>query len=400
VLVASGTLNALIQVPSAGALIDTAYGRALLVKLGVVAAVLAVAGLNAFYLRERAAEDPGDTRIRSFLRRAVWAEAGIGIVVLLAAAILFQYPTSRQAEDADRAAEEAAATQAVVGYDVIQPAGDLDVNLTISPNSVGNNSFRVFLFAREGGDIGDVTRVRLRFDPPSDDLAPSEIDLQPAELSAYHAVGPFITDPGSWVVHADVRRTGVDDITADFPVVIEDPAAGGQFSLPLAGGSWLTVFSIVLVVAALLLVAWSPRLQEIPGPAQRLLRVGTAAFTVIGIGFFAITLLPGKDEASGNPIEPDATSIAIGRSLYQANCQQCHGDNGDGMGPLAGELERPPADFRLHLPYHTDEFFFHAISNGLSVMPAFGEQLTEDEIWHLLNFLQSEFGDDIQQDGG
>jgi copper transport protein len=399
VLLASGSLNALTQIPSLDALIHTAYGRALLVKLGAVAAVLTVAGANAFYLRERAIDEAEASetglRLRQWLRRAVWAELTLGIVALFAASILFQYPTSRQAEDAAAAAEEAASTQAVVGIDEQQPADDLLVNLTVSPGSPGNNSFRVFLFSQASGDIGEVLRVRLRFQPPSEDAAPSEVDMEHVELNAYRAVGPFIATPGSWTVSVDVRRAGVDDATADFPVPVSLGGAGGQFGQPLAAGGWLTVGAIGVVVLALLLAVWAPRLPELPSPAPRFLRVGTAAFTVIGAGLIAISFLPDSGDN-----RPDATpeSIALGGLLYQANCQQCHGPDGRGDGPVAATLEVPPADFRIHIPFHSDTFFFNVIKNGLgSIMPAWGDQLTEDEIWHLINFLQAEFGIDAQQ---
>ena len=131
-----------------------------------------------------------------------------------------------------------------------------------------------------------------------------------------------------------------------------------------------------------------------PGPAPRLLRVGTAAFTVIGFGFLAISVLP--DTTAERTATPE--SIAAGRVLYDANCQQCHGPDGRGDGPLAEGLPLPPADFRVHIPFHQDSFFFNVIQNGLgTIMPGFGEQLAEDETWNLIHFLQSEFGIDAQQ---
>ena len=57
----------------------------------------------------------------------------------------------------------------------------------------------------------------------------------------------------------------------------------------------------------------------------------------------------------------------------------------------------PPADFRIHVPFHQDSFFFNVVQNGLgSIMPGFGDQLTEDEIVNLIHFLQSEFGIESQ----
>ncbi len=40
--------------------------------------------------------------------------------------------------------------EAVVGYEADSEAGDLGVNISISPNAVGTNSYQVFLFPQPG----------------------------------------------------------------------------------------------------------------------------------------------------------------------------------------------------------------------------------------------------------
>jgi copper transport protein len=406
VLLASGVVNGLTQIPEIASLADTAYGRALSLKLGVMCLLFAVAAVNAFYLRPRIVDssvdgDPAPDLTRR-LSTAVRIELALGVAVLVAAAVLILHPTARQLDDAEQATP--AEGEAVVGYEEVQPTpAGIVVNLAISPNEVGQNSFRVYLFPQGGGDIGEVLRVRLRFDPP-DGTGSSQVDMEPAGTNAYRAVGPFLTTPGGWDVHVDVRRADVDDVSVTFPVGVAAArsVSGGQFDFPLLTGSWLTIAALALLVLALVAIAWLTEWPGLPEATPRLLRVGTAALTVIGVGILVLSLLPeSAADEGGNPIPADAQSIAIGRSLYTQNCATCHGDDGRGDGPQAPSLPVAPADFRIHIPYHQDEFFFQVMTNGLgSIMPAFGQSLTEEERWHLLNFLQSEFGADASQPAG
>jgi mono/diheme cytochrome c family protein len=116
---------------------------------------------------------------------------------------------------------------------------------------------------------------------------------------------------------------------------------------------------------------------------------------VLGAGLIVVTLIPGDAQGEDNPIPPTAQSISIGQQLYVQNCSRCHGINGDGQGPDAASLTIKPADFRLHLPYHRDQFFFNTIRGGLgNIMPGFGAALSDEEIWNLINFLHDEFGAD------
>jgi mono/diheme cytochrome c family protein len=43
---------------------------------------------------------------------------------------------------------------------------------------------------------------------------------------------------------------------------------------------------------------------------------------------------------------PDEKTSADGATLFARHCASCHGANGDGSGPLAAELHKPPANLR------------------------------------------------------
>jgi mono/diheme cytochrome c family protein len=84
----------------------------------------------------------------------------------------------------------------------------------------------------------------------------------------------------------------------------------------------------------------------------------------------------------------------MGRALYRENCVPCHGATGKGDGPVGLTLSPRPADLSLHaVPgVHPDGRLYEWITNGFpgsAVMPAFGERLSDDERWHLVNFIRT-----------
>jgi mono/diheme cytochrome c family protein len=107
------------------------------------------------------------------------------------------------------------------------------------------------------------------------------------------------------------------------------------------------------------------------------------------IVFFQEDYTPAK--FTTNPILPDVESVAIGKELYEQNCLACHGETGAGDGPTAAILNPPPADFSAgHTDTHPDGDLYYWIREGIegTEMPAFGEILSEDEAWHLVNYVR------------
>lgn len=95
-----------------------------------------------------------------------------------------------------------------------------------------------------------------------------------------------------------------------------------------------------------------------------------------------------------NPVEADEASIAIGQQVYDVNCAVCHGGDGNGNGPMAEYLvnneARPPADLTAErLVNVEDNHFYNVVTNGLPpYMPAFGNLIQGENIWHLVNYIR------------
>jgi mono/diheme cytochrome c family protein len=93
-----------------------------------------------------------------------------------------------------------------------------------------------------------------------------------------------------------------------------------------------------------------------------------------------------------NPVEAADVSVSTGADLYAVNCAVCHGENGEGDGPGAAALDPPPANMHEdHVQGLTDGAIFYIVSHGVpeTAMPPWDNQLSEEERWHLVNFLRT-----------
>ncbi|RBI72301.1 cytochrome c [Roseovarius sp. TE539] len=135
-----------------------------------------------------------------------------------------------------------------------------------------------------------------------------------------------------------------------------------------------------------------------------------AASAVLGLaGAGAWLTLRDAPQAAVNPampVMPATVDIAQGEALYAQNCAACHGANLEGQPdwrtPDAdGRLPAPPHDETGHTWHHPDRMLFQYTKLGGrealarqgvkfdSGMPAFGDVLTDREIWNILAYIQS-----------
>jgi mono/diheme cytochrome c family protein len=71
--------------------------------------------------------------------------------------------------------------------------------------------------------------------------------------------------------------------------------------------------------------------------------------------------------ARRNPVTATPESVRLGGELYAVYCTACHGGSGKG----------------------DDGYWQSYLSVGGAVMPSYGEALTAEERWHVVNFLRT-----------
>lgn len=90
-----------------------------------------------------------------------------------------------------------------------------------------------------------------------------------------------------------------------------------------------------------------------------------------------------------NPYPQSIASVDRGRALFQKNCAVCHGPEGRGDG-VAALAERPDDLTRIAKPpMFPDGVVAYRIANGVGLMPAWRGNLSENEIWDLINFIRA-----------
>jgi len=121
------------------------------------------------------------------------------------------------------------------------------------------------------------------------------------------------------------------------------------------------------------------------------------------LGLAACSQAPsGFDDPRADP--GDAARVALGERVYVQNCASCHGAKLEGQPNWQsrranGRLPAPPHDDSGHTWHHPDSLNFKVTKNGVvppyapqgyeSDMPAFGDRLSDDEIWAVLAFIKS-----------
>lgn len=99
---------------------------------------------------------------------------------------------------------------------------------------------------------------------------------------------------------------------------------------------------------------------------------------------------PARAAKKKNPMAADAASIAAGKTVYERECQSCHGVSGKGDGPEAKNLERPAGDLSsAKTAEQSDGALFWKTTAGKKPMPTFEKLLSDEERWQVVNYIRT-----------
>lgn len=106
--------------------------------------------------------------------------------------------------------------------------------------------------------------------------------------------------------------------------------------------------------------------------------------------------IPENADETKNPVSATTESIAKGKELYldrlKGNCIFCHGETGSGNEANLAKLRRKPADLsnKERMTGRSVGELFWKISKGITgIMPAGEKRMTEEERWHVVNYVKT-----------
>lgn len=204
-LLATGVVQSLIEVGSVGALFATRYGALVVAKVGLLAAVLAVAWQSRRLVPVIA--ERSDRAVARRLRGLVAAEAAGIAVVLAVASVLVQTPPAR------------GATAVAANEQTVLLSNELyQLSVQIAPGTVGLNDLHLYAYTPQG-EPADVKEWRVTAAPSNQELEPVPVDVLPVPPD--HAIGAVtLPGPGQWRFTFTLRTTEIDQaaVTATFDI--------------------------------------------------------------------------------------------------------------------------------------------------------------------------------------
>ncbi|MCV3207479.1 copper resistance CopC/CopD family protein [Mesorhizobium sp. YC-39] len=205
-LAAAGIVLAVIQVQMPRALIDTAYGRLLLVKLALLIFLFTLAATNRWKLTAPA--EAGETEVQRRLVRSIGVEVLIVLAILgVAAGWRFTPPP--------RALAIAAAQPASIHIHTLKAMADL----SITPGHVGPVAASIVVMSGDFGPL-DAKEVTLVLSKPDSGIEPIKRPATKPGDGTWRVDDLVIPVPGRWTARLDILVSDFEMVKIEAPIDI------------------------------------------------------------------------------------------------------------------------------------------------------------------------------------
>jgi copper transport protein len=220
VVTLTGTLMAWIVLPTVGELTSTGYGLALIVKVGLVAVVLALGGFNRFLLVPLVSTVPDkvtDTPRRR-LSQVVVGELLLLLAVVATAAVLVTRSPVTTSAAAPAAGPSGPTTTVPPQLLTVEMSDGGTVEVSLTPALSGPNTLELVLRDREGRVINPLEDPSVDFTEETLDIGPIEAEVTPTYIGEYTAEANLVA--GTWTLNVRIRVSDFDSVAGSTTVVI------------------------------------------------------------------------------------------------------------------------------------------------------------------------------------
>ena len=213
VLAVTGATQAILEVRHIDALTGSAFGRSVLIKSGLLLALIGFGAVNrrrvvpALRRLAAAAASPGGPG--RLLRLTLRSEVALVLVVLGVTGALTGYAPPTSADEGPQS--------------VSKRMGPLDLELTVDPAAAGVNEMHIYLFrARDGTPFTGTKELTVRVSQPGKGIGPIDAHLRSGGPGHYLADALTLSPGGKWQIEVTDRVSEFDQYSTKATIDVKE----------------------------------------------------------------------------------------------------------------------------------------------------------------------------------
>ena len=197
-------------------LTDSTYGKLILIKIGIAAAMIAFGGFNQIkFLRDT--HDFEKLNISKRISKPLKFEAGLGIALLAVVALLVN--SSLPAGEI----QSADALQGTFGYESTLFSENAKFDVKVLPAGIGSNTISVIVSSYDNKPLDDISGMKIKVSNPQKNISPIETEITENtqdSITEYSGDATF-GFAGNWQIELEAQRANNSNENAIFNLQIK-----------------------------------------------------------------------------------------------------------------------------------------------------------------------------------